>query len=319
MPESPPARAVNILLVAEEAAGVQALRAIVAAGHRIVGVVTSEHDTAAQRAATVRRMAEQLGYRIWPARAVCDPAFAETVRAARVGVLLNVHSLHLIHPAVLAAPAIGSFNLHPGPLPEYAGLNSPSWAIYNGELRHAATVHWLAPGIDTGPIAFRADIATEDQDTGLSLSAKCVRAGLPLLLHLLDAAACAPATIPRVPQDFGRRRYYGKEVPDDGRLRWCQPARTIDRFVRACDYFPWRSPWGHPRARLDGQPLRILKAFCTARLCMALAGTVGDVAEAVAFVAAADGWLGVSRVELSGRVVDASHVLKRGVRLEDGD
>jgi hypothetical protein len=27
-----------------------------------------------------------------------------------------MHSLHIIHPAVLAAPHIGAFNLHPGPL-----------------------------------------------------------------------------------------------------------------------------------------------------------------------------------------------------------
>lgn len=318
MPDAHARRPINILLVAEEAAGIQALRAITGTAHRVVGVVTSEHR-AGHAAASVRRAAEQLGCRIWPSCVVKDPAFAETMRSARIDVLLNVHSLHLIHPVIVAAPAIGSFNLHPGPLPQYAGLNSPSWAIYNGESQHAATVHWLAPDIDMGPIAFHAQIATEKRDTGLSLSAKCVKAGIPLLLRLLDAAAHDPAAIPRVPQDLGRRRYYGKEVPENGRLRWSQPARSIVRFVRACDYFPWRSPWGHPRARLNGEPLRILKAFCTARLCMALTGTVGDVAEAVAFIAAADAWVGVSRVEINGRVLNASEVLTPGLRLEDGD
>ena len=58
---------------------------------------------------------------------------------------------------VLEAPRIGSFNLHPGPLPEYAGLNAPSWAIYHGEQEHRVTLHWLDAGIDTGPIAYGAE------------------------------------------------------------------------------------------------------------------------------------------------------------------
>lgn len=317
MPESRAPSDVNVLLVAEEAVGVQTLRAITRARHRIAGVVTSEAG-GPPRAATVRSVAEQLGCTMWPAYAVRDPAFAAAVRAAAVDVLLNVHSLHVIHPAVLAAPAVGSFNLHPGSLPEYAGLNSPSWAIYNGESRHAVTVHWMTPEIDCGPIAYREDIATAENDTGLTLSAKCVKAGLPLLIRLLDTARHDPAAIPRIPQDFTRRRYHGKEVPEDGRLRWLQPAQAIERFVRACDYFPWRSPWGHPRARLGDQPLSILKAFCTSRLGPARAGTVGEVEGSMAWVAAADGWLGVSRVEMSGRAVDAAEVLRPGLRLEDG-
>ena len=38
--------------------------------------------------------------------------------------------------------------------PEYAGLNAPSWAIYNGEPAHGVTLHWMEAAIDTGPIAW---------------------------------------------------------------------------------------------------------------------------------------------------------------------
>jgi hypothetical protein len=48
-----------------------------------------------------------------PAAAVKDPAFASELWRRHVDVLLNVHSRHLIDPEVLAAPRIGSFNLHP--------------------------------------------------------------------------------------------------------------------------------------------------------------------------------------------------------------
>jgi methionyl-tRNA formyltransferase len=235
-----------------------------------------------------------------------------------VDVLLNVHSLWLIDPGVLDAPRIGAFNLHPAPLPEYAGLNGPSWAIYNGEPRHAVTVHWMAPGIDTGPIAYRQEIVTDDSDTGLTLSAKCVRAGVPLLLELLDAAARDPATIPRLPQDPARRHYYGKGVPEEGRLRWDRSADRIVRFVRACDYSPLASPWGHPRAMLDGRPIGVVTAFRTWRASSAPPGTVGDVAASAALVAAADEWVAVSRLAIDGHAVRAADILEEGARLEDG-
>lgn len=309
-------KGVNVMLVAEEAAGIQTLRAILRTRHRIVGIVTSA-DAEPQRGATVRGVAETTGCRIWPGAVVRDPDFATVLREARVDVLLNVHSLRVIHSAVLQAPAIGSFNLHPGPLPEYAGLNAPSWAIYNGEPRHAVTVHWMTAQIDTGPVAFRQEIPTDDTDTGLTLSAKCVREGVPLLVKLLDLALEDPAAIPSLPQDPARRRYYGREVPENGRLRWSQPADRIVRFVRACDYSPLPSPWGHPRTAIDGELYEIVKASRTGLECREAAGTVGLVEGDAALIAAADEWVAVSRLSVAGRAVRAPDVLKTGACLED--
>lgn len=309
-------RGATVLLVAEEAAGVQTLRAILRGGHRLIGVVTSAGEDP-RRGATVRGVAESNGCRIWAADSIGNPGFADVLRKAGVDILLNVHSLRLIHPAVVQAPVIGSFNLHPGPLPEYSGLNAPSWAVYNGEPRHAVTVHWMTAEIDTGPLAFREELTTDEEETGLTLTAKCVRAGVPLLLKLLEVASDDPAAIPRLAQDRSRRRYYGREVPHDGRLRWSQPAERIVRFVRACDYSPLPSPWGYPRTGLQGQPCEVLKASRTRRACAVPAGTVGEIRDAAALVAAADEWVAISRLNVAGRALRAAEVLKTGARLED--
>ena len=71
-------------------------------------------------------------------------------------------------PRRLHAPPVS--NLHPGPLPQYAGLNVPSWAIYNGEVTHGVSLHRMDSGIDTGPIAYQASVLIGPRDTGLSLS-----------------------------------------------------------------------------------------------------------------------------------------------------
>jgi methionyl-tRNA formyltransferase len=111
-----------------------------------------------------------------------------------VDLLLNVHSLHIIHPAVLAATQIGDFNLHPGPLPHYAGLNVVSWSIYRGETQHGVTIHKMEDVVDTEAIAYQEMFDLNEDDSGLRVSSTCTRVGLKLIDSLLDAAAhgCVP-------------------------------------------------------------------------------------------------------------------------------
>src|SRR5262245_45811537 len=161
---------------------------------------------------------------------VRDASTADWLAREEVDVLLNVHSLFRIDPAVVAAPRIGSFNLHPGPLPRYAGLNAPSWAIYNGETSHAVTLHWMDAEIDTGAIVYSSSFEITDRDTGLSVSATCAREGLPLVTRLLEVAAAEPDSIPAEPQDLTDRQYFGREIPNDGHIDWARPSRELVDF-----------------------------------------------------------------------------------------
>jgi methionyl-tRNA formyltransferase len=305
----------KVLLVAEEAAGVQALRAVTQSGHELVGVMTSG-DGRHGAGAPVRDAASQMGCAAWPAEWVKDPGFARRVRDEGVDVLLNVHSLFLIHPDVLAAPRLGAYNMHPGPLPEYAGLNPVSWALYNGETTHAVTIHRMVPRIDAGPITYQTSFAIDEQDTALTVSVRCVKAGLLLVAQLLATLGSEPAALPEIPQDLSRRRYYRSAPPEGGRLNWARPGRAVVNFVRACDYLPFHSPWGHPRAQLDGRDVSIVKAVRTGDTCHAAPGTIAEVVERAALVAAADEWVLVHRVVTDGRSVDASEILAPGRRFD---
>jgi methionyl-tRNA formyltransferase len=308
---------VNVLLVAEESAGIQVLRALVRGPHRLVAALTAAPTRGG--GATVASAAETAGVPVLESQRVSDPGLAHWIREQEVDLLLNVHSLYLIDTDVLAAPSIGSFNLHPGPLPAYAGLNAPSWAIYRGEKTHAVTLHWMEPEIDTGAIAYSAALEITDDDTGLSLSAKCVREGVPLIETLLETASNDRAAIPAVPQDLSKRRYFRRDaVPNDGKVVWSTPARRLVDFVRACDYFPFPSPWGHPTARLGGRPLLVLKASATGERTDAEPGTVGAASGGAIAVAASDEWLLVHRVRLDGSAREAAEVLEPGLRLGDG-
>jgi methionyl-tRNA formyltransferase len=305
-------RTLNILLVAEESAGVQVLRHLVQSPHRIVAVLTAPPTRGG--GASVGSVAAALEVPNLPCASVREPGFADWIRENDVDLLLNVHSLYVVHRNVLDAPRFGSFNLHPGPLPEYAGLNAPSWAIYNGESTHAVTVHRMNPEIDAGAIAYSASFAIDEADTGLSVSIRCIREGVALVTRLIQAAAHNPDAIPAVAQDPGRRRYFGREVPQDGMVVWSEPAQRVRDFIRACDFFPFPSPWGEPKTRLNGDELTVLKAEATDDATTELPGTIGAHNGGVA-VACADKWVRVLRVRMNGRPVDARVVLAPGMRL----
>jgi methionyl-tRNA formyltransferase len=306
--------------VAEEAAGAQVLKALHAAPEapEIAAVFTTTESDGRQRP-QVAAAAANLGLDVRPTSELRTSPFAELIGDLDVDLLLNVHSLVVLGPDVVRAPRIGSFNLHPGPLPMFAGLNAPSWAIYEGRTTHGATLHWMDAGIDTGAIAYDASFAIEDSDTGLSLTAKCVRHGVPLVLRLVADATRDPNSVPAAAQDLKSRRYFGREVPNAGNVAWSARADEVVRFIRAADYSPFDSPWGIPRARLGNQPVGIAKASLTGEPTHEVPGMVGKALPTGAIaIAAADEWVAVRRMWHNGGYVVPSDVCAPGDRLGDG-
>lgn len=261
------------------------------------------------------RAAERLGIEVHPAGLVREERFATFLETNEIDLLLNVHSLFVIRPDALCAPTIGSFNLHPGPLPRYAGLNAPSWAIYHGEHRHGTTVHWMSDAIDAGPIAYQAMFDIAPEDTGLAVAMTCVRLGIPLIAKVVEAAG-GRAAIPRIEQRLDERTYFPPGPPQGGRVEWAAPARRIVDFVRAADYLPFTSPWGHPRTSMGTQEVEMTKASSTEEPTNGMRpGTVGEIRGGGALVAAADEWVLIERARLEKTASPAGEILSPGMRL----
>jgi methionyl-tRNA formyltransferase len=306
----------NIVLAAQEMAGLHVLKELARSRHRVVAVLTEPPRSSQEERSSLWNVANDLGLKTLPAQMVKDPALSETLRAAQVDILLNVHSLFIVHPKVLAAPRFGAYNLHPALLPRYAGLNSVSWAILHGEKEHGVTVHKMEPGIDTGAIVYQENFPVGDDDTALAVSFKCTQIGVALIFKLLETVSTAPDALPLIPQDLSRREYFGKEIPDDGYLCWKDSAARIVNVVRACDYFPFRSPWGEPKTKLGSDEISVLKASRTRLVSHAEPGTVDQVSKSGALVAGGDEWVLVKKLKFAGKYFAAADLLKPGDRLE---
>jgi methionyl-tRNA formyltransferase len=306
----------NILLVGEESAGIRALRLLAASRHRIVGVLASPKPRYGGPA-TLWKTAQELGYPTWVAESVRNPKFARQVREDRVDLLLNVHSLYIIDNEVLRAPKIGSFNVHPGPLPRFAGLNPVCWALYFGEKTHGVTLHRMTAEIDAGPIVYESIFPITETDTGLSVSLRCIQEGLRMVSRLLDTLTANPVELLETPQDLTQRRRLSREVPHRGRVIWTLPAQQVVNFVRACHFCPFLSPWGYPQARSGKCEFGIVEATLTGCSAGASPGTVGGLDDVGVRVACSDEWISVAKVNVQDKFFDAAAVLRAGDQLEN--
>ncbi len=305
----------KVLLTANESAGVQALRLLHGSGHHIIGVVTEMDPPDQSNSGSVRSLAQSLGLPVFPASVLEASSFADKLHDENVDLLLNVHLLRIIHPDILKVPAIGAFNLHPGHLPAYSGLNAPSWSIFNREETHHVTLHHMTPVLAAGPIAYSDHFEMKPDETAFTLSMKCVNTGLELIVKLLRDAVHRPDEIPEFPQDRSKRRLYTKrDVPNEGVIPWRKKAEEIDAFVRACDYGPFPSPWGHPVSKVDRHCVEILNVSLTGESVSEQPGFVRNHKRVVS-VACGNEWLQINKCRIDGKTLLPHEVFPHRAKL----
>jgi len=66
-------------------------------------------------------------------------------------------------------------NIHPSILPKYPGLHTHQRALDAGEAEHGATVHFVATGVDTGPIIAQGSVPVYRDDSPETLADRTLK------------------------------------------------------------------------------------------------------------------------------------------------
>lgn len=237
------------ILLGEESLAVQCGEALLARRWPIAALVT--------RNPAIRRWA---GDRDIP---VLDRATALVDDAAppmQVDYLFSITNLSVLPAEVLALARRDAINFHDGPLPAYAGLNAPTWALWHGETQHAVTWHRMTAQVDRGEILAARAIEIEGEDSALTLNAKCFAAGIESFDELI--ARLDAGTVRTTPQVDAPGRYFGRDSrpPAGGLIDWAEDGATIVRRVRSLDFGNHMNPLGTLKVSVDGR-LRIVRAL----------------------------------------------------------
>lgn len=180
---------------------------------------------------------------------------AEIVASAPFDYLLSIANFEKLPDVVVNAARRGAINYHDAPLPRYAGSHAPTWALLNGETRHAVTWHVLTGRIDAGDVLVQVPVAIDPDDTALTLNAKCFEAAIDGFGALLDGIEADCLDVQRLvglPQDMALRTFYRRsQRPDAGcSLRFDAPAGQLDALRRGLDFGPYPNPLGLPKLPL---------------------------------------------------------------------
>ena len=274
-------------------------------GHAIAAVVT--------RDARVARWAGDRGLRVL--------APGADLSARTDGLVydwvLSVANLSLVPEPVIARARMGGVNFHDGPLPGYAGLNAPVWALLNGERQHAVTWHLVTAGIDEGDILVTRAFDIAADETAFTLNARCFAAALDSFPSVIDALQAGGQ--PRHAQPAGPRHLYRRadRPMAAGRLDFTRPAEAVAAQVRALDHGGYRNPLTVPKIEAAGRVLAVGRAeVCTGS---AAPGTVLDTASGLV-VACGTGAVRLSGLtDLAGTAVAAASLGVANVTSPDAD
>ncbi|WP_417727193.1 formyltransferase family protein, partial [Roseovarius sp.] len=217
------------LLIGNESLALHCGEAWLAQGHGIKAVVTRHADVA--------HWAQAKGLRVVAPGA----GLAERLGDLRCEWLLSIANLDLLPQSVLACATRGAVNFHDGPLPRYAGLNAPVWAILNGEAQHGITWHLIEGGVDKGRIVAQRRIEIAGDETAFTLNAKCYAAALESFPDVI--AALERGAVEARAQDLDARSYFARDQRPEGLcLDFTRPAGDLARLVRALDHGGYANP-----------------------------------------------------------------------------
>jgi methionyl-tRNA formyltransferase len=161
------------------------------------------------------------------------PEVAATVRRWAPDVFFIVGLSQMVKKDLLAIPRLGCVGFHPTRLPEGRGRAPVAWMALEGR-SGASTFFMMNERADAGPILVQEPFSVTASDYSADVERKLEAA--------MDAAL--DRWLPRlkngewqaVPQDESRATYYGKRSPEDGAIRWDQPAKKIEALVRAASH-----------------------------------------------------------------------------------
>jgi natural product biosynthesis luciferase-like monooxygenase protein len=253
-------------------------------GHQILGVISN-----------APRLTQWAASKSIPSMPV-DDQYGEKLKATPFDYLFSITHLAIIKDEVLALPKRMTINFHDGPLPAYAGLNTPAWALINQEEKYGISWHQVTPGVDEGDLLRQEMFDIAASETSLSINTKCFAAALesfPVLVDQLQNDQLEP-----VSQDLSKRSYFGKfKRPEAmGFLDWSKDADTLAAFVRALDFGEY------PNLLNSAKVIAGEKIFCVnGAVSQELSshnepGTVISVEENAINIATIEGYLSLTRI-----------------------
>ncbi len=105
-------------------------------------------------------------------REAFEAALDATIDEHRAGYVILAGFMRVLSPQFVSRYAGRMLNIHPSLLPRHKGLDTHARALAEGDTEHGASVHFVTPELDGGPLLAQAVVAVQPGDDVASLSGR---------------------------------------------------------------------------------------------------------------------------------------------------
>ena len=141
------------------------------ARYQVVFVASNRPDApglaiAAQRGIETR-VVDSAGIR---SRRQYDEQLAQAIDSANLDLIVLAGFMRILTADFVTRYSGRMINIHPSLLPRYRGLDTHQRALDAGDREHGASVHFVTPELDGGPVIAQSVIAVAPEDSAASLA-----------------------------------------------------------------------------------------------------------------------------------------------------
>ena len=115
-------------------------------------------------------------------REAFDAALFDAIDAVQPDLVVCAGYLRVIGTASVQRHGGRMLNIHPSLLPKFRGLHTHVQALSAGEREHGASVHFVIPALDAGPVIAQARVPVHANDSVATLAARVLQREHPLLV-----------------------------------------------------------------------------------------------------------------------------------------
>lgn len=139
----------------------------------IVGVLSNKAEAGGLRYAVEAGVDTcVISHQDYPDREQFDQQIDCALKQWRVDLVVLSGFMRVLGRRLVQAYAGRMINQHPSLLPDYPGLHTHQRALADGASRHGASVHYVIPELDAGPVLMQAAVKVEPADTPDALAAR---------------------------------------------------------------------------------------------------------------------------------------------------
>jgi phosphoribosylglycinamide formyltransferase 1 len=168
-----------VVLISGRGSNMEALLAAKDAGELnadITAVISNRSDAKGLDTARTRGItALALPHRDYASRDAFDAALMRGIDAQAPDLVVLAGFMRILTPIFVQHYAGRLINIHPSLLPSFPGLDTHARALAAGCKVHGATVHFVTPELDHGPIVIQAAVPVLASDDEASLAARVLR------------------------------------------------------------------------------------------------------------------------------------------------